>query len=219
MWHPGDVFGTVQGIGRHMNPATICIADDHLLFREGLIALLQRDHRVSVVGEASNGHDALKVLADVQPQALLLDVEMPGPPATTTIASAGRVSPRTRVFVLSMHDDNALRVALCRAGAAEVFSKNMSATDLVTATLQGLAGARRSRDEIASDGHRLLTPREYQVMRLVGLGLSNREIGGELTVSEGTVKRHLSNIFQKLGASSRVDALRRARRLGEATLE
>ncbi|WP_090039904.1 MULTISPECIES: response regulator transcription factor [unclassified Leifsonia] len=197
-----------------MKIPTVCIADDHCLFREGLIALLLRDGRLDVRGHAGDGEAAAALVREERPSALFLDVDMPGATAQVTIAAVKRSSPETRIIVLTMHNDDVLESSLNRAGADAFLSKTIAISDLVAVTLNVLAG-RPVQIAPARGADRSMTSREAEVLRLVAQASSNRDVASKLNIAEGTVRRHLSSIFGKLGATSRWDAVRKAERLGE----
>lgn len=191
---------------------TVVIADDHELFREGLRAMLAAADGVRVVGQAATHDEAYEQTIATRPDVLLLDVEMPGIPVLSTIGRLRAEIPTTRIIIVTMHRDRVLASHLRAAGAAGFVSKSAPAGELVEAIRSAVNALDASKPELVVS---VLSPREREVMRLVAHGLSNDEIGRSLSISVGTVKRHNTNIFTKLGASSRTDAVRRASRLGE----
>lgn len=197
-------------------PIRIVIADDHDLFREGMRAMLSIAAGIVVVGEASDGDDALATTVATRPDVLLLDVEMPGVPVLSTIARVSAESTGTRIVIVTMHRDRVLAGHLLAAGASSFISKSATSAELVDA-VRSAAGGIVARGGVlpATSARSVLSHREREVLRLVGDGLSNQMIGQRLSISIGTVKRHNTHIFAKLGASSRTDAVRRAWTLGE----
>ncbi|MDG4765749.1 response regulator transcription factor [Solwaraspora sp. WMMD406] len=207
-----------------MNAGTIRIvlADDHTLFREGIREMLSTDPGLAVVGSVANGDDAVALVVRHRPDVLLLDVEMPGPGAAGVIRQVRRCSPETHVIVLTMHDDSAMVHHLLDSGASAYLAKSSLRIELVAAvrsvaeqsdsvllavsrrTVEGLEQQRRNSQ------HGLLTDREVDVLTLTAQALSNGQIAARLHVTEATVKRHLTNIYAKLGAVSRIDAVRKA---------
>ncbi|WP_328436777.1 response regulator transcription factor [Streptomyces sp. NBC_00444] len=193
------------------------MADDHTLFREGVIEILTTANDVEVVGEAHSGADACEKAAALHPDVVVLDVEMPGQGVRETIPQLRRVSPRSRVIVLTMHDDIVLARELLALGASAYLVKGATRHELVSAihsvvvdrgpghvilsvSQQGLDRA----DQAPGD---VLSVREREVLALTAEALSNSQIARRLNIAEGTVKRHLRNIFRKLGAVSRLDAV------------
>jgi DNA-binding NarL/FixJ family response regulator len=171
---------------------------------------------VQVVGQASTSEDVVPVIVASSPSVLLLDVEMDHVPTEVTVRKLRRVAPDVRVVILTMHEDPVLERQLRSAGASDYVTKDASASILVerivavTRTKSGPAQRPPTRTRVG-----LLTDREQQVLRMIAQAQSNRAIGIALSIAEGTVKRHVVNIFAKLGATSRIDAVRKARLLGD----
>lgn len=199
----------------------VVIADDHDLFREGIVAIFQQDPRILVVGQGSDGDSALRVTIEEDPDIVLLDVEMPGPPVTATVRRIRRLAPRSRIVILTMHRDSVLRSELHRAGVAAFLTKAMPSADLRSA-LHRVADAKEpcpttpgsSAQRPGSEPKRLISDREHEVLRLIAQAYSNAEIAVLMSITEGTVKRHTSNLYAKLGAGSRMDAVHKAVRIG-----
>lgn len=194
---------------------TIVLIDDHSLFRQGIRALLE--HTFEIVGEGGTSYDALRLVADTSPDVLLLDVELPGIPAEQTITRIRRDHPEVAVVVLTMHNDVALERQLLRAGASHYVTKKISGDDLSMI----VAGARPApatgtppADDVDASAKAILTSRELDVLRMIAQAYTNRDISVQLHIAEGTVKRHTTNMYVKLGATSRIDAVRKAARLG-----
>jgi DNA-binding NarL/FixJ family response regulator len=191
------------------------IADDHDLFREGIAALLGRDPRLLLAGQASDAPGAVRLVDELEPDVLLLDVSMPGDPPRTTIARIRRTHPAVRIVVLTMHQDSRLRTELVRAGASAYVTKTEPSGSLIAAILHAAATDPPQSGSVHDPREdEVLSAREYQVLRLIAQAYSNREIAGELHIAEGTVKRHANNINAKLGSTSRIDAVRKATTLG-----
>lgn len=199
----------------------VAIADDHELFREGIVAIFQQDSRLHVVAQASDGDGALAVAVAEDPDIMLLDVEMPGPPVMATVRRLRRQAPRSRIVILTMHRDTVLRSELHRAGVSAFLTKSVPSADLRTA-LHRVADAPGSTDAsggpaaryTGSEAKSLISRREHEVLRLVAQAYSNAEIAAVMSITEGTVKRHTSNLYAKLGAASRMDAVHKATRVG-----
>ena len=196
------------------------IVDDHDLFREGIAALLGRDPRVVVVGQASDSTGAQKLVDSLAPDVLLLDVSMPGDPPRATIAHIRRSHPAVRIVILTMHQDARLRDDLLAAGASAYVTKSEPSGTLIATILH--AAATEPPAPGATNGllsNDLLSPREYEVLRLIAQAYSNKEIADELRIAEGTVKRHANGINTKLGSTSRIGAVRTATTLGILTAQ
>jgi two-component system, NarL family, nitrate/nitrite response regulator NarL len=193
----------------------ILIVDDHTLLREALRDLLLVEHDFHVVGEAGDGEAALTLAGQTRPDVVLLDVEMPGHQPVQTVRQLAAMTPAPKVIILSMYDDPQLVHDLLKIGVYGYLHKGVSRQDLVLA----IRGVSHSRQRVTisvpwegATGERpgALSSREQEVLGLVANALSNRQIAGRLAISEGTVKRHMRNIFAKLGAVSRLDAVNKA---------
>jgi DNA-binding NarL/FixJ family response regulator len=195
----------------------VLLVDDHTLFREGVAELLTVEDDVDIVGKAGDSVTALRMVGSKRPEVVLLDVEMPYHPVRVTIRSIRRASPNTRILILTMHDDPGLLQQVLAAGAHGVLVKTATRDELLSAVravgYQGktvLSVSRRSGAALAAPAPNPLSPREVEVLELAGQALSNAQIAAYLFITEGTVKRHLTNIYGKLGAVSRLDAVNKA---------
>ncbi|MGH3824241.1 MAG: response regulator transcription factor [Pseudonocardiaceae bacterium] len=198
---------------------SVVLVDDHTLFREGLAELLASDTTFHVVAHGSNGADALALVAEHRPDVALIDVEMPGPRTGVIVNRLCHEHPDTQVIVLTMHDKPQLVQELLNQGAAAYFVKTIAHQELIAAvrsvvTERGniwLSVSRRTINQLGKpSANGALSARELEVLQLTALAMSNAQIGRKLLIAEGTVKRHLTNIYAKLGAVSRVDAIRKA---------
>jgi len=198
----------------------VLIADDHAFFRDGLRKLLEDAADISVVGEASNGNQCIKMLDKFKPDILLLDLRMPEKDGLAVLTEVNFESLSTRVIVLTAAEDDRDVVRAMRLGARGVVLKQ-SASDLLLKSIRQVHDGEiwldnRMTAEViyafkksAESGQRrekpLLSDREKEVVQLVAQGFHNREIGEKLFISEQTVKNHLHNIFDKLGVSDRLE--------------
>src|SRR6266853_1867764 len=167
----------------------VLMADDHAIFREGLRKLLDGDDEITIVGEASNGNDCIKMLAKLKPDILLLDLRMPDKDGLAVLEEVNFDQLPTRVVVLTAAEDDRDVVRAMRLGARGVVLKAFSKSSD--------GGPRREKP--------LLSDREKEIVQLVAQGYRNKEIGEKLFISEQTVKNHLHNIFDKLGVSDRLE--------------
>jgi DNA-binding NarL/FixJ family response regulator len=199
----------------------VVLVDDHRLFRESLGALLAVHEGIEVVAEGANGEDAVRLAREHRPDVVLLDVEMPGQSVLTSLVEIRSASPTTRIVVLTMHENTTLARQLLLRGASAYLIKTIGHHELVSAIRASTEGAsdmvtlsvsRGGLAGLAASGASVLSARELEVLTLVSRARSNQAIASELQISEGTVKRHLSNINNKLGSTSRLDAVRRATR-------
>ena len=197
-------------------PIRVLVVDDHAVVREGLRAFLELQDGIEVVGEAEDGIEAVDVAEEIRPDVVLMDLVMPRLDGLAAMRALRERLPRTRVVVLtSFFDDDKLLPAL-RAGAAGYLLKNAEPQEVARAVRAAHAGemlldpvvAARLVDALAGGKEPLdrLTPREREVLELVGRGFPNKLIARELAVAEKTVKTHVGNIFAKLGVTDRTQA-------------
>jgi DNA-binding NarL/FixJ family response regulator len=210
-------------------PLTVVIADDHPVFRDGLRALLGTDPGIAVIGEASNGTDAVTVVTDLQPDVVLMDLHMPGVDGVVATREIVQTSPHVAVLVLTMFDDDDSVFAAMRAGARGYLLKGTNQADVVRAVhLVGAGGAMfgpavaqrvieffaRPRPASTPLAFPQLTDREHEILDLLAQGHPNPVIAARLRISEKTVRNHVSNIFTKLAVADRAQAVVRAREAG-----
>jgi DNA-binding NarL/FixJ family response regulator len=202
----------------------VVLADDHALVREGTAELLERAGGIRVVGQAADGLEAVRLVQMLQPNVLLLDLALPGLDGLEVARRTRVASPSTAVVALTAHDEQAYVLAMLEAGATGYLSKVCRGHEVVQAVRAAAAGETVFSPTIASSvkqralgvGGRVsaLTPRELDVLRAAARGLGNKQIGAELGLSARTVQTHLTNIFGKLGVSSRTEAILLALREG-----
>lgn len=204
-------------------PTRILIVDDHSVVRQGLQMFLALDPEIEVVGEVSNGAEAVEFVKRVRPDVVLMDLLMPVMDGIEATKIIRREYPDTEVIALtSVLEDNAV-VGAVRAGAIGYLLKDTEADELVRAIKAAAAGQvqlspkaaeRLMREVRAPESPEKLTDRETDVLRLLAEGKANKEIARELTISETTVKTHVSNILMKLDVPSRTQAALYAVRIG-----
>ena len=204
----------------------IVLIDDHAILRQGLRSLLEREHDLQVVGEASSVGEALVVVARTRPSIVLLDMKLSPAADNDGLGLCARLTklyPGLRVLVLSSFVDDALVVGAIQHGACGYVVKDVDTIELVRSirlvARKGSAFDSRSaaamvRSIHAPPARSPLTSRELSVLRLVANGLSNRGIGAQLHLSETTVKFHVRNIMRKLDATSRAEAVYKATKNG-----
>lgn len=205
-----------------MSPISVLIADDNVLFRDGLRMLLTQEPAISVVGEAADGLQAISLAEALQPDILLLAVNMTGLGALETLPQIRDKSPSTKVLVLSGFPEDEFMSQALQLGAKGCLSKSLSHKDLIKAiratyageiwvgrkvlaeVLEGLRQKTQEMNLSLSEMQGALTVREQEVVRWVIQGMTNKEIAARLGISDKTVKTHVSNIFSKLKISRRL---------------
>jgi DNA-binding NarL/FixJ family response regulator len=199
-------------------PIRVLLVDDHALLRAGIASVLQNRGFV-VCGEAANGEQAITRYEELHPDVTLMDLQMPELDGVSAIAKIRARHPDACILVLTTFDtDDDIERAL-RAGARGYLLKDVAEEDLVKALHDVIAGRTRVAPSVAAKlADRMtqvqLTMRELTVLRLLADGKTNKEIGAELSIAEGTVKVHLTHLFEKLGVTSRTEAIACAARRG-----
>lgn len=199
-------------------PIRILVADDHPLFREGVVHSLAPEPDFTVVGQAATGEEALRLARDLLPDVVLLDIGMPGWGGLVAAEKITTACPAAKIVMLTVVEDEDKLLAAFKAGARGYVLKGVSARELaavVRAAANGevyvspslaagiLVALTRGR---SADPLEELTEREHEILKLVGQGLTNREIGERVHLSEKTIKHYITNILEKLQVRSRVEA-------------
>lgn len=210
----------------------ILLADDHAVVREGLRALIDSEPEMTVIGEAADGEVAIMQARDLQPDVILMDLEMPRKSGLEAIEAIKQTQPEARILVLTSYAEDKKVFRAVKIGALGYLLKDSSPQELLRAIRQVHRGetslhptiARKLVQELSrpSDlppADEQLTEREVDVLKLVAKGMSNQEIAEKLVVSEPTVRAHVSNILSKLHLANRTQAALYALREGYASLD
>lgn len=197
---------------------SVLVVDDHPLFRQGVVYTLGTAVDLTVVGEASSGEEALKLARELLPDVVLLDISMPGWGGLVTAEKISTACPSSAIVMLTVSEDKDKLLAAFKAGARAYVLKGVSAQELGDVIRAAARGEVYVSPSLAAemlvtltrgpapDALQELTEREREILSLIGTGLTNREIGAKIFLSEKTVKHHVTNILQKLQVRSRVEA-------------
>lgn len=209
-------------------PIRILIADDHPLLRQGIRNFLSLEPEFEIVGEAADGEETVSQSLLLQPDVLLLDINMPKANGIEVAKRLRELAPKIRILALTIHDDENYMMEMIQSGAAGYLLKDVEPSMMLLAIRRVHAGesfvepsltnklfrgitSREDANKVSQpvgqkDGEKL-SAREVEVVQLIGRGMSNAEIARELFLSEKTVKNHLTNIFRKIGVTDRTQAV------------
>jgi two-component system nitrate/nitrite response regulator NarL len=205
-----------------MSQIRLVVVDDHILFRRGLISLLQEMQDFEVVGEASNGREALQVIGKARPDIILLDINMPMMNGIETLGEIRRTNPAQKVLMLTISQNDEDLIAAIVGGANGYLLKNAEPETLRNTIFQVISGnailspevtakvfnaVRRSQSE---RGRSLLSDREVEVLGCLARGQTTSQIADTLFISENTVKTHIRHILEKMEVNNRAEAVARA---------
>lgn len=212
----------------------VLLADDHTILREGLRMVLDAQPQITVVGEASDGREAVEMAETLRPDVVVMDIAMPNLNGLDATRQIKKRWPEIRVVILTMHENQQYLMQIVKAGATGAVLKRSAGTELLTAIKAAARGQSYFSPSIASmmledyrlrlrdegiDDPEVLTEREREVLQLVAEGLTNQEIADALFVSIKTVQTHRSHIMEKLGVHDRTELVKYAIRTGMVTLD
>ncbi|OEH86718.1 DNA-binding response regulator [Desulfuribacillus stibiiarsenatis] len=219
------------------------IADDHVLFREGLVRIFELEEKIEVVGQAADGEQAIREVMSIQPEVVLMDINMPKVTGVEATKKIKEQFPEVKIIILSIHDDESYIFETIRAGASGYLLKDVEGRVLLDAITHVANGGSFIHPRVTSkvlkefarlseeaeynqefsrtddvlqgrDWEDLLTHREQEILTLMARGMSNRDVSEALFISEKTVKNHVSNIFQKMQVRDRTQAVIQAIKQG-----
>ena len=215
-----------------MNPTRILLVDDHALVRAGIRALIEGKPGIEVIAETGDGHEALRIIGELHPNLVLLDITMPSLNGFEVLEQITKQYPQTRVIILTVHDGTEYAMRALRAGAAGYLPKSAATIELedaISAVAQGgtylsheisqktlfeYAQARTPQDLLAS-----LTNRQREILKLIAEGQSTKEIGSKLNISVKTVESHRAKLAENLGIHDVAGLVRFAIRMGLIQVE
>lgn len=218
-------------MANEISSISIIIADDHPLFRRGMLSLLSLIPDFKVVGEASTGQETIRLAMELQPDVILMDLQMPDGNGLTATRAILQSNPGIRILVVTLFEDDDSVFAALRAGARGYVLKDSRDEEIVRAIravgnreaifspeiATRVLGNFTSRPAVSKEVFPLLTQREREILVLLAEGLSNQSIAEDLSLSEKTVSNYISSIYSKLEVSNRAQAIIKARDAGLAS--
>jgi len=201
-----------ERVSNDLAPIRVLAVDDHQLIRVGIAALLLPESDMKLVGEATNGREAIVKFRECRPDVTLMDLQMPEMSGFDAIIAIRDEFPGARIIVLTTYAGDAQAVRAMKAGAQGYLLKNLLHKELLQTIRAVHAGRKAMTPDVAAQlaehsGEEALTPKEIEVLRLIAAGNANKEIAAQLTITEETVKSRVKNILDKLGANDRTHAV------------
>jgi DNA-binding NarL/FixJ family response regulator len=214
-----------------MDKIKVLLVDDHAIMRDGIRALLSLHNDIDIVGEASDGHEAIEKTMELSPDLIIMDIAMPEMDGLEATRRIKKQNPRVKILILTQYDNKEYILSAVRAGAAGYIPKRALGSELITAIRAIHRGDSFLYPSVATalieeyqqvgteDPYDQLTPREREVIKLLAEGQSSREIAEKLFISQKTVLGHRSRIMEKLGLHNRAELFKYAARKGLMTLD
>jgi DNA-binding NarL/FixJ family response regulator len=209
-----------EGNSEMNRPIRVLLADDHTLFRRGIAGLLASYGGLEIIAQVPNDQDALRIAQEQKPDVVIMQVQMPFDRAKESLLKMRRISPAPKVVLVTMFEEPRYLRELMKLGASAYLLKSVSVEHLVGAVRAAVFDPKGHHvvvgmpqemiKEVEEGSGGVLSIREMEILVLVARGLSNRQIASALRVSEDTVKRHLANVYPKMGVVSRGEAVRMA---------
>ncbi len=201
-----------ERVSNDLAPIRVLAVDDHQLIRVGIAALLLPESDMKLVGEATNGREAIVKFRECRPDVTLMDLQMPEMSGFDAIIAIRDEFPGARIIVLTTYAGDAQAVRAMKAGAQGYLLKNLLHKELLQTIRAVHAGRKAMTPDVAAQlaehsGEEALTPKEIEVLRLIAAGNANKEIAAQLSITEETVKSRVKNILDKLGANDRTHAV------------
>ena len=202
-----------------MDTIQVMMSDDHLMVREGIKALLEIDGDIKIIAQANDGVECLRILEDVTPDVLLLDINMPKLDGLSVLETTKRNKPNVKIIILTIHNEIDYLYHAYEKGVDGYVLKDSGCDILRSAirivkrgekyiepTLMPMLRERLDNKNLLSGKEERLSKREFEILKLVAVGMYNKEIADKLSISEKTVKNHMSSIFRKIKVSDRTQA-------------
>ncbi|HEY97574.1 MAG TPA: response regulator transcription factor [Dehalococcoidia bacterium] len=218
-----------------MSDITIVLGEDHLITRQGILRLLEDEEGLKVIGEASNGEEAVQIVTELKPDVVIMDIAMPKLNGIEATRQIKVINPYTGVLILSAYDDDEYVFAMLKAGAAGYLLKSVGGDELVRAVkaihngepvLDPVIAKKvmnyfkfQNRIPSVKEDTEHLSSRELDIIKLAARGLTNKEIADKLHLSYRTVEGHMRDVFNKLGVGSRTEAVLFGLKKGWLTLD
>jgi DNA-binding NarL/FixJ family response regulator len=214
-------------MGEGGDPVKVLLVDDRPVLREGLAEILAAEDDLGLVGEAGDCEEAAALALEHKPDVVIMEIEPPGMEAEEAVRRMLAASPLSKVVVFTMHEEPSLLRNLLELGIRSCVIKRATKEELLAAVRAVardedrvvLSVSRTTLEKLTGREEEALSARELEVLSLAAEAMSNSQIASRLYISEGTVKRHLTNVYSKLGVSSRIEAINKALRAGLITTD